>query len=443
MLGTLAIVGAPSSGKSTIFNRFLGERRSIVEETPGVTRDRLYAHAEWLTKHFTIIDTGGIQIANAPFQVEIRAQVEIAIEEADVLLFVVDGKRGVTDDDRFVARMLQKAGKPVILAVNKVDNVEELAYAADFYSLGLGDPIAVSGAHGIGIGDLLDKIVLLLPERAEPDYGEGIAFALIGRPNVGKSSLSNRLLGNERTIVSNLAGTTRDSVDTPFVHEGNRYVSIDTAGLVKRGKIYESIDKYAALRALSAIQRAEVVLFLIDGADGLREQDKHVVGYAVEEKKPVIVLVNKWDEAKATKTKDEFTKELRRNFKFLEYAPILYISAMTGEGVSQILPMVNRCHEAYQRRIPTNVLNSIVLDAQEMNPTPDFNHGRRRSAYAAPAWTAPPAFVLVVHDPRHARFGCTRALDIWRTGLGRASTSPGPRLRSFTERRSNSLSCRT
>lgn len=411
MLGTLAIVGAPSSGKSTIFNRFLGERRSIVEETPGVTRDRLYAHAEWLTKHFTIIDTGGIQIANAPFQVEIRAQVEIAIEEADVLLFVVDGKRGVTDDDRFVARMLQKAGKPVILAVNKVDNVEELAYAADFYSLGLGDPIAVSGAHGIGIGDLLDKIVLLLPERAEPDYGEGIAFALIGRPNVGKSSLSNRLLGNERTIVSNLAGTTRDSVDTPFVHEGNRYVSIDTAGLVKRGKIYESIDKYAALRALSAIQRAEVVLFLIDGADGLREQDKHVVGYAVEEKKPVIVLVNKWDEAKATKTKDEFTKELRRNFKFLEYAPILYISAMTGEGVLQILPMVNRCHEAYQRRIPTNVLNSIVLDAQEMNPTPDFNHGRLRIAYASQARTAPPTFVLFVNDPKHAHFSYTRYLE--------------------------------
>ena len=411
MLGTVALVGSPSSGKSTIFNRIVGERRSIVEETPGVTRDRLYAHAEWLTKQFTIIDTGGIQIKDAPFQEEIRAQVEIALEESDAIVFVTDGKKGVTGDDKFIARLLQKTKKPVILVVNKVDNIQEIADTAEFYRLGLGDPLAVSGAHGIGIGDLLDRVISLLPERENIVQEDAISFALIGRPNVGKSSLSNRLLGETRTIVSNIAGTTRDSVDTPFERDGKKYVCIDTAGLVKRGKIYESIDKYAALRALSAIQRAEVVLFLLDGAEGLREQDKHVVGYAVEEKKSIIILVNKKKKKKKKFNKDEFVENLRNQIKFLDYAPILFISAKTYEGVEKVLPMVDLCHEAFHRRIPTNLLNNIILDAQEMNPTPDFNHGRLRISYASQARTAPPTFILFVNDPKHAHFSYTRYLE--------------------------------
>ena len=411
MLGSVALVGSPSSGKSTIFNRIVGERRSIVEETPGVTRDRLYAHAEWLTKQFTVIDTGGIQIKDAPFQEEIRAQVEIAIEEADVIVFVTDGKKGLTVDDKFIARLLQQSKKPVILVVNKIDNVAEIPETADFYRLGIGEPLAVSGAHGIGIGDLLDKVISLLPEKETKTFDGAISFALIGRPNVGKSSLSNRLLGEKRTIVSSIAGTTRDSIDTPFEKNGKKYVAIDTAGLVKRGKIYEAIDKYAALRALSAISRAEIVLFLIDGEEGLREQDKHVVGYAIEEKKAIIILVNKWDEGKNKFTKEEFTEKLKNQMKFLEYAPILYISAKTNEGVDKILPLIDACYDAYNRRIPTNLLNSIIFDAQEMNPAPDFNHGRLRISYASEARVAPPTFVLFVNDPKHAHFSYTRYLE--------------------------------
>ena len=296
-LGTLALVGSPSSGKSTIFNRILGERKSIVEPTPGVTRDRIYGKATWLTKEFTIIDTGGIEVANAPFQKSIRAQVEIALEEADVIAFVVDGKKGLSGDDRFIAKMLYKTNKPKILLVNKIDNIQDVGNMAEFYRLGLGDPVICSGAHGIGIGDFLDKVIKMLPEKEEKQYGDAITFSIIGRPNVGKSSLTNRLLNSERVLVSNIAGTTRDSVDTPFAFQDKNYVVIDTAGLVKRGRIFEAIDKYAALRALSSTERSEVVLLVIDGSGHLLEQDKYVLGYAMDANKAVIVVVNKWDQA--------------------------------------------------------------------------------------------------------------------------------------------------
>lgn len=253
-LGTVALVGSPSAGKSTVFNRFVGERKSIVEETPGITRDRLYGKATWLTKEFTIIDTGGIQVQNVPFQQEIRTQVEIAIDEADVIVFLVDSKLGVTSNDRFIAKLLHKCSKKVILAANKIDSIQEYANTSEFFKLGFGEPMVVSGAHGIGIGDLLDEIVKNLPEKETVTYGEAIPFALIGRPNVGKSSLTNRLLGNTRTIVSDIAGTTRDSIDSKFEKDGQTYVVIDTAGLVKRGKIYEAVDKYAALRAMSQLR---------------------------------------------------------------------------------------------------------------------------------------------------------------------------------------------
>lgn len=411
-LGTLAIVGAPSVGKSTIFNRIVGERKAIVEPTRGITRDRLYAKANWLTKEFTVIDTGGIQIQNAPFQEEIRAQVEIAIEEADLILFVTDGKVGLSGDDKFIARLLYSSKKKVLLAVNKIDNIQEIANQSEFYRLGFGEPFIVSGAHGIGIGDLLDAIIKNLPQKEEKLYDGAIRFSLIGRPNVGKSSLANRLIGEKRTIVSNIAGTTRDSIDTPFTYDGQNYVVIDTAGLVKRGRIYEAVDKYAALRAMEAIDRSEVAILVVDGSTGIIEQDAHVVGYAIEAKKAIIVLVNKWDVNKHTQTDaDEFLKNFHATFKFLDYAPVLFVSAKTGKGLDKILPAVRLAYEGYHRRIPTPVLNRIIADAQAMNPTPNFNHGRLKIVFANQVKTCPPTFVMFCNNPDYAHFSYTRYLN--------------------------------
>ena len=410
-LGTVALVGSPNAGKSTIFNRFLGTRKAIVEDTPGVTRDRIYGICEWLTKRFTVIDTGGIEVENKPFQTEIRIQVQLAINEADLIVFVCDGKRGLTGDDEMVAKLLYRSGKPVILAVNKVDRVEEIGNTADFYALGLGEPVAVSGSHGIGIGDLLDRIIRELPEKEIPDYGEAITFSLIGRPNVGKSSLANALLGEDRTIVNPLQGTTRDSIDSAFSADGQDYVIIDTAGLVKRGMIYEAIDKYAALRALSAIERSEICLLLIDADTGILEQDAHVVGYAVEEKKAVILVVNKWDLAAKGLTQEEFKKDIQTRFKFLDYADAVFCSAKTKSGIQKILPAVKKAHDAYHRRIPTSLLNQIIMDAQAMNPTPEFNHGRLKIQFASQVSVAPPTIVLFCNDPKFAHFSYTRYLE--------------------------------
>jgi GTPase len=411
-LGVVALVGAPSSGKSTIFNRIVGERKSIVEVTPGITRDRLYSRATWLTKDFTIIDTGGIQIKDVPFQSEIRAQVEIAIEQADLIVFVVDGKRGLSSDDRLIAKLLFKSKKPVVLAVNKIDRIEEIGNKDEFYGLGFGEPLPVSGAHGIGIGDLLDKIIALLPEKAIPDYGNAVTFSLIGRPNVGKSSLCNRILGEKRNIVSPIAGTTRDSVDTSFSKDGRNYVVIDTAGLVKRGRIFEAVDKYAALRALSAMERSEVCCLLIDGSTGILEQDKHVVGYAMDEKKAIVFLVNKWDLGQAQKfDRQHFIDDIKSQFKFLDYATIVFISAETGEGVDNVLPAITAAFDGFNRRIPTNVLNKIIQDAQFMNPTPDFNHGRLKILFANQVSIKPPTFVFFCNNPKNAHFSYTRYLE--------------------------------
>ncbi|MDY0177917.1 MAG: ribosome biogenesis GTPase Der, partial [Bacilli bacterium] len=291
----VAIIGSPNVGKSTIFNRILGFRHSIIDDEAGITRDRIYGKAVWIDKTFTIIDTGGVEVENRPFQEQIRMQVQMAIDEADIIVFIVDGKLGVTNDDRMVAKMLYKIDKPIILAVNKIDDSLELGRMSEFYKLGLGEPLAVSGAHGIGIGDMLDKIISQIPAQEEEHFEESITFSLIGRPNVGKSSLMNALLNNERVIVSEISGTTRDAVDTPFEKNGKKYVAIDTAGLRKRGKIYEAIDKYAALRALSAIERSEIVLLLINAEEGIREQDKNIVSYAVDANKAIIIVVNKWD----------------------------------------------------------------------------------------------------------------------------------------------------
>ena len=286
----VAIIGSPNVGKSTIFNRIIGDKRAIVDDEAGITRDRLYGTAKWLNKSFTLIDTGGIEIADRPFQEQIRIQANIAIDEADIIIFAADGKLGVTKDDRMIARMLQKSKKPIILIVNKIDEGFMLANAAEFYSLGLGEPIPVSGLHGVGIGDVLNRIVDKITDDKEELDEDVITFSLIGRPNVGKSSLTNAILNQERVIVSDISGTTRDSIDTPFTREGKKYVVIDTAGLKKKGKIYESIDKYSAIRALRAIERSEIVVLVIDGAQGIIDQDKHVIQYATDLHKAIIIV---------------------------------------------------------------------------------------------------------------------------------------------------------
>ena len=411
-IGLVAIVGSPSVGKSTIFNRIIGEKKSIIETQRGVTRDRIYGKAEWLTKSFNLVDTGGIEIENRPFQEQIRTQAEIAMEEADVILFVVDGQTGLTDDDQFVARMLYKSKKPVILAVNKIDDAHLKDNIYEFYSLGLGDPIAVSGSHGIGIGDILDQIIKNLPEADGQTDNDAIRFSIIGRPNVGKSSLVNAILKENRVIVSNIEGTTRDAIDTKFVRNDKEYVVIDTAGLKKRGKIYESIDKYAALRALRAIDNSDITILVIDAEKGILEQDKHVVGYAFEAKKAIIICVNKWDLIdKNNNTMNEFTKNIRNEFRFLDYAPVVYLSALTGSRVQTLFEVIDNVYESFNFEIKTNVLNDIIQEAQMMNETPDFNGGRVRIYYAQQVGIKPLTIALFVNEPKWMHFSYLRYIE--------------------------------
>jgi len=412
-IGIVAIIGSPNVGKSTIFNRIIGTRRSIIDDQPGITRDRLYASASWLTKEFRVIDTGGIEIASRPFQEQIRAQAQIAMEEADVIVYVVDGQVGVTNDDREIAKLLYKSNKHIILVANKIDDITKIADIYEFTSLGLGEPIAVSGAHGIGIGDLLDRIVKLLPDNQASKFDENeIVFSIIGRPNVGKSSLSNAILGQNRVIVSDIEGTTRDAIDTKFVRDDKNYVVIDTAGLKKRGRIYEAVDKYAALRALAAIERSEIVMLIIDAEQGITEQDKHVVGYAMELDKAIILVVNKWDLVPRSQTAmSEFTKKVRKEFKFLEYAPIVFVSAKDKSRIDSIFKALDMVNEAYGRRIQTSVLNEIIQDAQVMNPAPFFEGGRLKIFFANQVDVRPPVFVLFVNQPKHAHFSYMRYIE--------------------------------
>lgn len=412
MRGKVALVGSPSTGKSTIFNRIIGERKSIVSEEHGITRDRIYAEAEWLGETFTLIDTGGLEIVNAPFQKEIRAQVEYAIDEADVIIFLVDGKAGLTANDDYVRSLLFKVKKKVVLACNKIDDVDHMYRIYDFYSLGFGEPIAVSGAHGIGLGDLLDKVVKMLPKKSPKAYDNAITFTFIGRPNVGKSSLTNAVLGSDRVIVSNIEGTTRDAIDQPFKRDGINYVAIDTAGLKKRGKIYEAVDKYAALRAMDAIERASVVCLLVDASTGIYEQDKHVVGYAIEQNKPIVIVVNKWDlHSHEPDAQQKFTEELRILFKFVDYAPIVYLSAKNRSGLKNLFDAIDKCFEDSNKRVPTAILNEVVLNAQIMNQAPDFNGGRLKISYVSQVKAQPPTFVFFVNNPKFLHFSYERYID--------------------------------
>jgi GTPase len=410
--GVVAIVGRPNTGKSTLFNRLIGERLSIVEETPGVTRDRIYGIATWLTKQLRIIDTGGIQLLDQPFQKEIKMQVDIAIEEADVIIFVTNGREGLTPDDQFISRMLQKSKKQVILAVNKIDDVSFQDAQYEFYSLGFEDCIIVSSAHGIGVGDLLDAIVAKLGKRIIPSYEGMLKFSVIGRPNVGKSSLVNAILNQERVIVSEIEGTTRDAIDTPFIKDDKNYVVIDTAGIRKRGKVYESIEKYSVLRAMSAIERSDVVLFLIDGITGIREQDKHVAGYAHEAGKPIIIVYNKWDAVeKDEHTINTVTQTIRKEFLYLSYAPIMFISALTKQRIHTLIPKIEEVFENSTRRITTSVLNEVILDAQAITPAPTHNGKRLKIYYSSQVAVAPPTFILFVNEPDLMHFSYRRHIE--------------------------------
>lgn len=428
----VALVGRPNVGKSTLFNRLIGRRQAIVEDLPGTTRDRLYGDAEWAGRSFVVVDTGGIEplkerggqvvsasydplaAASKGFVAEIRNQAELAIEEADVIVFLVDVKEGLTAADEDVAAMLRQTDKPVILAANKADNPERRMNALEFYALGLGDPYPISAYHGTGTGDLLDAIVAHLPEVSleEETEEEALRIAIVGRPNVGKSSLLNALLGQERAIVSDIAGTTRDAVDTHLTWDGQKVILVDSAGIRRRGRIERGIEKYSVLRALRAIGRADVVLLVLDATEGVTAQDAHIGGYILEEGRSLIIVVNKWDAIeKDTHTMAEYNKKLREELKFLDYVPVLYVSALTRQRVNQIIPAALRVKAQREVRIPTGELNRLLQEAIAANPPKAFKGRQARFYYVTQADTDPPTFIFFVNDPRAVHFTYERYLE--------------------------------
>ena len=410
----VAVVGRPNVGKSTLFNRLVGRRVAIVEDTPGVTRDRIYGDAEWLQYSFTLIDTGGIEPASLDkIAIQMRRQAELAIETADVILFLVDGREGMTAADMEVASMLRRSKKPVVLGVNKVDaqKFEDSAY--EFYSLGLGDPITISAAQGLGLGDLLDAIVKDFPAAVDGEEQKRINIAVAGKPNVGKSSLINALLGEERTIVSDIPGTTRDSIDTPFEHHGRFYTLVDTAGIRRKRSIEdESIERYSVIRSLAAVRRADVVLIVCDASQGLSEQDVRIAGYAHEDGKPSVLLVNKWDLVeKDTHTIEKFKKDLLADLAFMSYVPMLFLSAKTGQRVNRVLDLADSVYEQSCRRIPTGTLNDIVGEAVMVNEPPSDKGRRLKIYYATQAAIQPPTFIVFVNDETLVHFSYQRYLE--------------------------------
>ncbi len=411
--GVVAIVGRPNVGKSSLFNRIIGDRLSITDDASGVTRDRIYGRTSWLNQEFSVIDTGGIILKDEPFSKEIRAQAELAIDEADVIVMVVDARCGITSEDRDVITILNHSKKPLIVAANKVDDgsLQDLIY--EFYSLGVSEVIAVSALHGIGVGDLLDSVVNNLPQKGKKDYEVGtIKFCLVGQPNVGKSTLANAIVGEDRVIVSNIPGTTRDAIDTPFTRDGRRYVVIDTAGIRKQGKIYENAEKYSVLRAMSAIERCDIAIVVLDGTKEIEEQDKRIAGYAREYNRGLIIVVNKWDSVKKDdKTMKEYEEKIKNNFLFMDYAPIVFTSALNNERVHLLLDKVLEVYENFNRRVNTSVLNDVLLDAILINQPPVFNGNRLQLSYATQSDVMPPTFVLFVNSEKHMHFSYLRYLE--------------------------------
>ena len=409
----VAVVGRPNVGKSTIFNRIAGDRISIVEDTPGVTRDRIYTRAEWLTREFRLIDTGGIDMADEPFMTQIVQQAEIAIDEADVIVFMVSAQEGLTEADERVAKILYRSKKPVVLAVNKVDNIEMRSEIYEFYALGFGDPFPISGSHGTGLGDLLDQVVSHFPETDTEADDDSIRFSFIGRPNVGKSSLVNAILGEERVIVSDISGTTRDAIDTRFTSaDGDEFVMVDTAGIRKRGKVYESTEKYSVMRAMRAIDDSNVVLMVLNAEEGIREQDKHVAGYAHEAGRAIIIVVNKWDTLeKDNHTMSDFENQIRDEFQYLSYAPIIFVSAKTKQRLNKLPELIKQVNENHQKRVQSATLNEVIMDALALNPTPTVNGKRLRVYYATQVAIQPPTFVVFINDPELMHFSYARFLE--------------------------------
>lgn len=410
----VAIVGRPNVGKSTLFNRIGNKRVSIVEDMPGVTRDRIYLDAEWLGREFTIIDTGGIDLkSHDKLLTAMRQQAQLAIEEADVILFIVDGKTGLTTADTEVGHVLRNARKPVILVVNKVDSMKDTAGTYEFYNLGLGEVIAISAANALNLGDLLDQVIANFP--AEPtgqEQAEEIKVAFIGRPNVGKSSLVNALIGQERVIVSDVAGTTRDAIDTHFIADDTHFILIDTAGMRRKAKVELPVERYSVMRSLRAVDRSDVVLLVLDGEDGVTEQDKKIAGYAHEAGKAILVIVNKWDLVeKDGKTSLRFTETIRHELAFMQYAPVLFTSALTKQRVHRIIELVKYVDDQHNMRVSTSVLNQVITDAVSINPPPS-EHGRRlKIYYATQASIKPPTFILFVNDPETMHFSYLRFLE--------------------------------
>ena len=411
----VAIVGRPNVGKSMLFNKLIGQRLSIVEDTPGVTRDRIYGECEWLGRKFTLVDTGGIEPStDSQILSFMRDQAQIAIDNATVIIFVVDIKSGMTASDQEVAYMLQRSQKPIVLAVNKMDAtgaVDPDFY--EFYNLGLGDPIAVSAVHGHGTGDLLDECLKYFPPQdEEEDESDVIQVAIIGRPNVGKSSLTNRILGEERVIVSNVAGTTRDAIDSYFENAQGKYNFIDTAGMRKKSKVDDSIEKYSVLRATMAIERSDVCLILIDAQDGVTEQDTKVAGLAHEAGKACIIVVNKWDIIeKDDKTMDRMREEIRRDLSYMTYAPIVFISAATGQRVNRLFELINYVNEQSSMRITTGMLNSVLADAQTRVQPPTDKGRRLKIYYMTQVGVKPPHFVVFCNDKKLFHFSYQRYLE--------------------------------
>lgn len=412
----VAIVGRPNVGKSTLFNRIAGGLVAIVENMPGVTRDRLYRDAEWLGRKFALIDTGGIEFKDEGTSIasQMRRQAEIAMEEADVIIFVVDAQISPTPDDDLIARTLRRSGKPVLLAANKVEDFKKIeGQLYDFLSFGLGEPIPVSAVHGMNTGDLLDQVIASLPEDDEEEYDpDVIRIAVIGRPNVGKSSLVNTLLGKERVIVSNVPGTTRDAIDTPFEHEGRHYILIDTAGMRRKSRIEELTEQYSVVRSLRAVDRSDAILMLIDAVDGVTEQDKKIAGYAEEAGKAIVLVVNKWDLIeKDEKTINRFEKSIREELGFLQYAPTMFISAKTGQRVNKILDLVDFVVEQNSTRVTTATLNTLLREWVHLNPPPTDKGRRLKIRYLTQVGVKPPTFVFFVNDPELMHFSYKRYLE--------------------------------
>lgn len=409
---TVAIVGRPNVGKSTIFNKLIGKKVSIIEDTPGVTRDRIYGTVNYDNHKFHLIDTGGIDLSNEDFNDEIIIQANIAIEEAEVIIFVVDGLEELNQNDFVIRDILMKSGKRVIVAVNKLDNFKREENIYNYYELGFEEVLPVSGEHSIGLNELLDTIIKDFPESNEEEQIEDeIKFCLIGRPNVGKSSLVNALLNEEKVIVSPIAGTTRDAVDTKFTYNKKKYVAIDTAGIRKSGKILERIEKYSVLRSMKAIERSDVCLLVINAEEGIIEHDKHIASYAIEEGKPIIIVVNKWDTVRDKNDISTFTKLVRAEFKFLSFAPVTFVSALTKKRIFTIMPEIDKVYENSRKEIKTNILNEVIRDAVMLKAPPSYKGKRLKVTFAQQTGTTPPKFTLFVNSDKLIHFSYERYLE--------------------------------